>query len=136
MNDNSFAPLPEEIRRALGESLPRDKVKYREQAGETLAYVDGHYVTERLNEVFDYRWSFTHDAATEIARYERETKKGRNLVVMYEVRGRLEVPGGIGTDAANTRALCDRVKRAEQVAVAALDAGLVARLDSYIAEVR
>jgi hypothetical protein len=41
-----------------------------------------------------------------------------------------------GGGEANTRALCDRVKHAEQAAVAALDAGLVARLDSYIAETR
>lgn len=37
---------------------------------------------------------------------------------------------------ADTRALCDRVKHAEQVAVAALDPALVARLDAYIAAAR
>lgn len=44
--------------------------------------------------------------------------------------------GAIGMDAANTRALCDRVKHAEQVAVAALDGALVAALDAYIAAAR
>lgn len=96
MNDNhAFAPLPEDIRKALGDTLPRDKVKYREQAGETIPYVDGYYVTNRLNEVFGYRWSFTHTPVVEVARYERDTKKGKNLVILYEVQGRLEVPGGI-----------------------------------------
>lgn len=92
---NVVTPLPAELVAQLDAPLPRDKVKYREQAGETIPYVDGHYVTDRLNKVFGYRWSFAHTLAVEVARYERETKKGKNLVILYEVQGTLTVPGGI-----------------------------------------
>lgn len=77
----------------------------------------------------------------ELAAFEAAIILGRpitlkNLLRDLDGRRLKSARGAIGMDAANTRALCDRVKRAEQVAVAALDAGLVARLDSYIAEVR
>jgi len=86
-------PLAPELHAKLDAPLPRDKVKYRSQAGETLAYVDGHYVVEHLNEVFGFMWSFTCTRPVEVERYERETKKGRNVVIIYEVHGRLTAAG-------------------------------------------
>lgn len=91
-------PLAPELRARLDAPLPRDKVKYRSQAGETLAYVDGHYVVEHLNEVFGFVWSFTCTRPVEVERYERETKKGRNIVIIYEVHGRLSAAGMVRED--------------------------------------
>lgn len=43
----------------LGGALPRDVIKTRQQAGQSLKYVEGWYVIERLNEVFGFDgWSF------------------------------------------------------------------------------
>lgn len=60
----------------------------------------------------------------------------KNLLRNLDGR-RLKSPRGlIGVEVANTRALCDRVKHAEQTAVAALEPALVARLDAFIAAAR
>lgn len=51
-------PLSEEGRAKLKQDLPRGEVKTRSQANQTLSYVDGRYVIERLNEVFGHDgWS-------------------------------------------------------------------------------
>lgn len=91
-------PLAPELRAALDAPLPRDKVKSRSQAGETFAYVDGYYVIERLNEVFGHLWSFRHTPPAEVMRYERETRNGKNLVVIFQVHGRLEAAGTFRED--------------------------------------
>lgn len=91
-------PLAPELRAQLDAPLPRDKVKYRSQGGETLAYVDGHYVVERLNAVFGFLWSFTHTPPVEVTRYERDSKKGKNLVIVYQVHGRLSAAGMVRED--------------------------------------
>lgn len=60
----------------------------------------------------------------------------KNLLRNLDGRRLKSERGLIGVDTANTRALCDRVKHAEQVAVSALEPALVARLDAYIAAAR
>ena len=56
--------LPEEfssstIRMKLEEPFDPEQVKYRPgNFGQTLAYIEGHSVIKRLNEVFQSRWSF------------------------------------------------------------------------------
>jgi len=72
---------------------------------------------------------------------EQALREGRAVTLKNLLRGldgrRLKSARGmIGVATANTRALCDRVKHAEQVAVAALEPALVARLDAYIAAAR
>lgn len=91
-------PLAPELRAQLDAPLPRDKVKYRSQAGETIPYVEGHYVVEHLNEVFGFVWSFTHSPPVEVTRYTRESKKGKNLVIVYQVHGRLSAAGMVRED--------------------------------------
>lgn len=57
--------LTEEQKRMLAQDLPRDVVKTRSQAGQTLSYVDGAYVIRRLNEVFGHDgWTFDTGALT------------------------------------------------------------------------
>lgn len=56
-------PLTDDQRAQLKRDMPRDAVKTRSQAGQTLSYVDSVYVIDQLNEVFGYDgWSFTHEA--------------------------------------------------------------------------
>lgn len=79
--------------------------------------------------------------AGELAAFEAAIIDGRPISLKNLLRGldgrRLKSErGAVGMDAANTRALCDRVKHAEQVAVAALDGALVASLDAYITAAR
>lgn len=72
---------------------------------------------------------------------EQSLREGRAVTLKNLLRGldgrRLKsVRDLVGQEKADTRALCDRVKHAEQVAVAALEPELVARLDAYIAAAR
>jgi len=55
--------LTEDQRAQLKRDMPRDAVKTRSQAGQTLSYVDSVYVIDQLNEVFGHDgWSFTHES--------------------------------------------------------------------------
>lgn len=58
-----LTPLNDNQRVELGRDLPRDAVKTRSQAGQSLSYVDSVYVIEQLNLVFGFDgWSFEHSA--------------------------------------------------------------------------
>lgn len=77
----------------------------------------------------------------ELAAFEAAIILGRPITLKNLLRGldgrrSKNDRGAVSMDVVSTRALCDRVKHAEQAAVAALDAGLVAKLDAYIAAAR
>jgi hypothetical protein len=60
----------------------------------------------------------------------------KNLLRNLDGRRSKNERGAVSMEVVSTRALCDRVKHCEQVAVAALDPALVAALDAYICAAR
>jgi DNA recombination protein Rad52 len=93
----------------LAQDLPRDRVKTRAQAGQTLSYVDGHHAISRANEVFGADgWSYELREQVVVMDSTRKTERGENrvLVVRTTVRVRVHTGGegeivredvGIGT---------------------------------------
>ena len=76
----------------LSAGLDRSNVKTRDQAGQTLSYVDGHYVITRLNDVFGpTSWSTTVEKLDVC--HSGVNEKG-NHVVSYLARVMLTVHSG------------------------------------------
>src|SRR5487761_2133019 len=117
--------MNEDLQRKLNASLPRDAVKTREQAGQRLSYVDGHYAITRANEVFGHDgWSYRPRAITEVYRGDREGRGAeRNIVIIYEASVEVTALGvtredvGIGVCDAGPRALIQSVEKARKEAV-------------------
>lgn len=117
--------LTDEQRAMLAQDLPRDAVRRREQAGQSLSYVEGHYVVSRLNQVLGFDgWSFVLPRGVrEVYRGEREGRQGQNVVVLFQADGRLEAAGvvredvGVGVCDANQKALAQGIEKALKEAV-------------------
>lgn len=76
----------------LEAKLDRANVRTREQAGQTLSYVDGHYVISRLNEVFGHTaWS---TRVVELTVCHSGVNEKGNATVSYLARVELTVHSG------------------------------------------
>lgn len=111
--------LNEEIKAKLAADLPRDVVKTRSQAGQSLSYVSSDYVIRRLNEVFGPTgWTFLADPPREVYRGTRQGKSGENIVIVYEVRGTLRAEGiervdvGVGQCDSGANAVAQGIEKA------------------------
>lgn len=111
--------LNEEIKVKLAADLPRDVVKTRSQAGQSLSYVSSDYVIRRLNEVFGPTgWTFLADPPREVYRGTRQGKSGENIVIVYEVRGTLRAEGiervdvGVGQCDSGANAVAQGIEKA------------------------
>lgn len=111
--------LSEEIKVKLAADLPRDVVKTRSQAGQSLSYVSSDYVIRRLNEVFGPTgWTFLADPPREVYRGTRQGKSGENIVIVYEVRGTLRAEGiervdvGVGQCDSGANAVAQGIEKA------------------------
>jgi len=125
-----ITPLTDEQRAMLRQDLPRSEVRTRAQSGQTLSYVDGAYVIERLNTVFGFDgWSSSYGAPTII--------QGERPVVYVQVT--LRAAGiergdvGVGLASKNTgdaletaikAAFTDALKRAARTLGASLGLAL------------
>lgn len=111
--------IDEKMRTMLAADLPRDVIKTRSQAGQTLSYVSGDYIVRKLNEVFGFDgWTFIAETPREVFRGTRPGKDGDNTVIIYEVRGTLRALGvervdvGVGQCDAGPRALAQGIEKA------------------------
>lgn len=111
--------LSEDIKVKLAADLPRDVVKTRSQAGQSLSYVSSDYVIRRLNEVFGPTgWTFLADPPREVYRGTRQGKSGENVVIVYEVRGTLRAEGiervdvGVGQCDSGANAVAQGIEKA------------------------
>lgn len=116
--------LTEGQRRLLEADLPRDAVKTREQAGQKLSYIDGHFAISRANEVFGPEgWSYRTEAISEVHRGTRPGRDGENTVLIYEAIVTVRALGvertdvGIGQCDAGLKALAQGIEKARKEAV-------------------
>lgn len=115
--------LSDEQKQQLAAKLPADAVKTRDQGGQRLAYIDGHFAISQANEVFGPDgWSYQVDAITEVYRGERDGKSGKNLVIVYEARVTVTALGvtrsdvGIGQCDSGERSLALTIEKARKEA--------------------
>lgn len=109
----------------LAQPLSSDAVRTREQAGQRLSYVDGHYAITRANEVFGHDgWSYTVRDVREVYRGERPGKdSATNIVLVYEALVRVEALGvvredvGVGQCDAAPRMLAAGIEKGRKEAV-------------------
>ncbi len=111
--------LSEDTKVKLAADLPRDVVKTRSQAGQSLSYVSSDYVIRRLNEVFGPTgWTFLADPPREVYRGTRQGKSGENIVIVFEVRGTLRGEGfervdvGVGQCDSGANAVAQGIEKA------------------------
>ena len=77
--------MNEETRKKLAQDLPANAVKTRDQAGQKLSYIDGHFAVTRANEVFGHDgWSCAVRSIAEVYRGTRPGRDGENVVMVYE----------------------------------------------------
>jgi DNA recombination protein Rad52 len=91
-----------QIKEALKADIPRDCVKTRQQAGENLSYLTGHYVIDRANEVFGPDgWIPEVQSITEVyrgTRPGRDAKDGDHVVIVWSARVRITAHGVVRED--------------------------------------
>lgn len=117
----------EQIKDALKADIPRDCVKTRQQAGEELRYVTGHYVIDRANAVFGPDgWTVEVISLTEVFRGSRPGRNaadGDNVVIVWTARVRVTAHGvmreDVGTGSADCapRNLAQSVEKGQKEAV-------------------
>lgn len=91
--------VDEKLHRALREPLSKDVVKTREAGGQRLSYLEGWYVIDEANKVFGPGgWDFTVLDRRVVHQYERATKRGTNLVMLFEAHVRVTVHGIVRED--------------------------------------
>lgn len=116
--------LTDDQKTKLAQDLPKGAVKHREQAGQSLSYVDGHYAITRANDVFGHDgWSHEVRSIAEVYRGTRPGKEGDNVVMVYEAHVAVTALGvtredvGIGQCDAGPRALAQGIEKGRKEAV-------------------
>jgi len=116
--------MNEETRKKLAQDLPANAVKTRDQAGQKLSYVDGHFAVTRANEVFGHDgWSCAVRSICEVYRGTRPGRDGENVVMVYEAHVAVTALGitredvGIGQCDASLKALAQGIEKGRKEAV-------------------
>jgi DNA recombination protein Rad52 len=116
--------MNEETRKKLAQDLPSNAVKTREQGGQKLSYIDGHFAVTRANEVFGHDgWSCAVRSICEVYRGVRPGRDGENIVMVYEAHVAVTALGitredvGIGQCDASIKALAQGIEKGRKEAV-------------------
>jgi DNA recombination protein Rad52 len=116
--------MNEETRKKLAQDLPSTAVKTREQGGQRLSYIDGHFAVTRANEVFGHDgWSCAVRSICEVYRGVRPGRDGENIVMVYEAHVAVTALGitredvGIGQCDASIKALAQGIEKGRKEAV-------------------
>ncbi len=116
--------MNEETRKKLAQDLPANAVKTRDQAGQKLSYIDGHFAVTRANEVFGHDgWSCAVRSIAEVYRGTRPGRDGENVVMVYEAHVAVTALGitredvGIGQCDASIKALAQGIEKGRKEAV-------------------
>lgn len=116
--------MNEETRKKLAQDLPSNAVKTREQGGQKLSYIDGHFAVTRANEVFGHDgWSCAVRSIAEVYRGTRPGRDGENIVMVYEAHVAVTALGitredvGIGQCDASIKALAQGIEKGRKEAV-------------------
>jgi len=116
--------MNEETRKKLAQDLPSNAVKTREQGGQKLSYIDGHFAVTRANEVFGHDgWSCAVRSIAEVYRGSRPGRDGENIVMVYEAHVAVTALGitredvGIGQCDASIKALAQGIEKGRKEAV-------------------
>lgn len=116
--------MDNETRKKLAQDLPANAVKTREQGGQRLSYIDGHFAITRANDVFGHDgWSAAVRSVSEVYRGTRPGRDGENIVIVYEAHVAVTALGitredvGIGQCDASLKALAQGIEKGRKEAV-------------------
>jgi len=116
--------MNEETRKKLSQDLPAGAIKTRDQGGQKLSYIDGHFAITRANDVFGPDgWEVAVRSISEVYRGTRPGKDGENTVIVYEALVAVKAVGvtredvGIGQCDASLKALAQSIEKGRKEAV-------------------
>ena len=116
--------LSEQQRKQCEQPLSKEAVKTRDQGGQKLSYVDGHYAVTRANEVFGYDgWSYAVRDIREVYRGTKGPGADANAILVFEAVVCVSAGGvtredvGVGQCDASPRALAQGIEKGRKEAV-------------------
>ena len=142
--------ITKEQQAALNADLPASAVRSRDKAGQTLSYVEGWWVIDRLNAILGIgAWSFD---ATDTREVYREQRADGKWCVSYSARCRLSAAGvtigdvghghgvdkscGNAVESAEKEAATDALKRCARALGRSMGLALYDKTQEHVAEER